>query len=100
MPETYKLAAEGLIIDNTLKIIKDNLKTKLDALYPTEAALLSTNPAFLADLSERTFGSFMRLGFPALVADLMDGEDEENEHYMDEQIKIELLLVVTDTEAS
>ena len=102
MPYTpkYQLAAEGLIIDNVLRIIKDNLKPALDVLYPDEALLDPGNPAFLPDLSERTFGSFMRLGFPALVADLVDGEDEDSEARIDEDISIEMLLVVTDVEGS
>ena len=98
--DKYKLAAEGLVIDNVLKIVKDDLKPCLDTQNPTEALLDPSNAAFLPDLAERTFGSFMRLGFPALVADLMDGNDEDSEARVDENIRIEMLLVVTDPEAS
>ena len=102
MPYTpkYQLAAEGLIIDNVLKIVKDNFKPALDVLYPAEALLAATDPSFLPDLTERTFGSFMRLGFPALVADLVDGEDEDSEARVDESVSIEMLLVVTDVDGS
>lgn len=99
-PLKFQLPAEGLIIDNVLKIFKDNFKPTLDLLYPTEAALASNNPAFLPDFAERTFGSFMRLGFPALVVDLVDGTDEDSEARIDETISIEMLLVVTDLEGS
>lgn len=98
----HKLTAEGVIVDNTLKIIKDNLKTCLDALYPTEAALLPANPAFLPDLANRTFGSFMKLEFPMLVADLVDGEDEDSEDSSrtDEDLRVEMLIAVTDPDGA
>jgi len=101
VPE-FKLAAEAVFADNTLKIVKDNLKPCLDALYPTEAALLSSNPAFLPDLANRTFGSFMKLAFPMLVADLVDGEDEESDDgsRTDEDLRIEMLLAVTDPDGA
>lgn len=96
----YQLAAEGLFIDNVLAIFARDFKPCLDVLYPTEAALLSSNPAFLADFAERTFGTFMRLGFPALVADLVEGDDEESEHRDDQSIVIGLSLAVTDLDES
>lgn len=98
----YKEIAESLIIDNVLAIIKRDLKPALDTMYPTEAALASTSPAFLPDLQNRTFGSFLRLGFPALVADLVDGEEEESGggSHVDEELRIEILLVVTDPDGA
>lgn len=88
--------------DNTLKIVKDNFKSAIDVLYPTEAALLSTNPAFLKDFQNRTFGDFMRLAFPALIADLVDGSDEESGDGSrdDEEVRIQLLVAVTDTDGA
>jgi hypothetical protein len=98
----FSIAAEGLIVDNVLAIIKRDLKLALDALYTTEAGYLSTDPRYLKDLENRTFGDFMRLAFPALVADLVDGEDEESDDGSrdDETIRIELLLAVTDTDGA
>lgn len=98
--EKYKLAAEGLIVDNILKIVKDDLKPCLDVQNPVEALLLSTNAAFLPDLAIRTFGHFIKLGFPFFVADLMSADEEDGEARTDQSIRIQMTMAVNDPDPS
>lgn len=103
MPYTPKFKAvfEDKVIDNVLAVIKRDFKFALDYYYPTEAALLSTNPAFLKDFQERTFGVFADLAYPKIAIDpVRNASDQsEDDSHLNEVLRVDLFIAVTDADA-
>jgi len=95
----FSIVFRGLLVENILKMFKDNFKAMLDALYPTEALLPSTNSAFLPDLQQRIRGNYMRDEMPALAVDIDRGGSDESEDgsHGAKQIRINLWLTVSDS---
>lgn len=81
---------EGYALDNFMFIVNRDMKTRLDEFYmPGEN---------LPDFAEKTLGRFTNLGYPAFALDPFRGSSNEGEEYLENELRLEALIRVVDTD--
>lgn len=78
---------ESVVLDNILKMFKDDMKAALDAYYPLEN---------LPDFAQRTLGNFIQLAQPTLAVEPMKGGKDEVGDFDDKKLRINIYLTVDD----
>jgi hypothetical protein len=83
----FESILESVVLDNILKMFKDNMKPALDAFYSAEN---------LPDFAQRTLGNFIQLTQPTLAVEPMRGGKDESGDYDSKSLRINIYLTVDD----
>lgn len=87
----FESILESVVLDNILKMFKDNMKAALDAFYPPVAP-----DSGLPDFAQRTLGNFIQLTQPTLAVEPLRGGKDEVAEYDSKQLRIAIYLTVDD----
>lgn len=83
---------ESVVLDNILKMFKDDMKAALDVYYPPVPP-----DTGLPDFAQRTLGNFIQLAQPTLAVEPMKGGKDEAGDFDDKKLRINIYLTVDDT---
>jgi hypothetical protein len=84
----FESILESVVLDNILKMFKDNMKPALDAFYLAEN---------LPDFTQRTLGNFIQLTQPTLAVEPTRGGKDETGDFDSKTLRINIYLTVDDT---